>query len=84
MLLTVGVLMLGAALSAFEDAAMLCCFQESEWNDDSGASYFMKNEGFRGRFLELSRVLLVVANSGSSLFVSCGLMASMHGVILGL
>ena len=39
------VLMLGAALSAFEDAAMLC-FQESEWNDDSDDSYLMKNEGF--------------------------------------
>ena len=26
--------MLGAALSAFDDAAMLC-FQESMWNDDS-------------------------------------------------
>ena len=37
--------MLGAALSAFEDAAMLC-FQESVWNDDSGASYLMKNDGF--------------------------------------
>ena len=39
------VLMHGAALSAFEDAAMLC-FQESGWNDGSGASYFVKNEGF--------------------------------------
>ena len=77
------VLMLGAALSAFDDAAMLC-FQESEWNDDSGASYLMNKEGFWVRFLELSGVLLIVANSGSSLFVSCGLMASMYGVIIGL
>ena len=37
--------MLGAALSAFEDAGMLG-FQASMWNDDSGASYFMKNDGF--------------------------------------
>ena len=37
--------MLGAALSAFEDAAMLC-YQESGWNDDSGASSLLKNEGF--------------------------------------
>ena len=78
------VLMLGAALSAFEDAAMLC-LQESECNDDSGGSYLMKNEGFWGRFLELSGVLLIMANSGSSLFVSpCGLMASMYGAIFGL
>ena len=41
-------------------------------------------KGFRDVPLELSGVLLIVANSGSSLFVSCGLMASMYGVILGL
>ena len=34
--------MLGAALSAFVDAAMLC-FQESMWNDDSGASSFYED-----------------------------------------
>ena len=45
----------------------------------------MKNEGFGGRFLELSGVLLdIMANSGSSLFSLCGLMASMNGAIFGL
>ena len=39
------VLMFGAALSAFEDAVMLC-FQESEWNDGSGDSYLLQDEGF--------------------------------------
>ena len=72
---------LGAALSALEDAAMLC-FQDSMWNDESGAYYLMKNDGFGRRFLELSGVLLIVVNSGSSLCVSpCGLMASMYGAI---
>ena len=79
-----GVSMLGAALSAFEDAAMLCS-QKSEWNGEIGGSYLVKNEGFLERFLELSGVLLIMANSGSSFFVSpCGLMASMYGVFLGL
>ena len=36
---------LGAALSAFDDAVMLCS-QESMWNDDSGASSFLKIDGF--------------------------------------
>ena len=36
--------MLGAALSAFDDAAMLC-FQESMQNDDSGASTSVKIDG---------------------------------------
>ena len=35
--------MLGAALSAFEDAAMLC-FQKSKWNGETGVSDLMKNE----------------------------------------
>ena len=51
------------------------------WNDDSGALYLLKNDGFRGRFLVLSGVLRIVTNSGSSLFVShCGLMAVIYGV----
>ena len=60
--------MLGAALSAFEDAAMLCF---------SGVCVdLMKNDGFWERFLAFSGVLRIVANSGSSLFVSpCGLRA---------
>ena len=41
-------------------------------------------KGFRGRYLELSGELRIVANSGSALFVSCGLMASMYGVFFGL
>ena len=46
------------------------------WNDDSGASYLMKNDGFWERFLVHSGLLRIVANSGSSLFVSpCGPMA---------
>ena len=61
--------MLGASLSAFDDAAMLCV-QESVWNDDSGASSFMKIGGFGGRFLVPSGVLRIVANSGSSCLVS--------------
>ena len=52
---------------------------------DSGGSNLVKNEWFLGRFLELSGVLLKMANSGPSLFVSpCGLMASMYGSIFGL
>ena len=67
--------MLGAALSAFDDAAMFC-FRLSMQNDDSGASTFMKSDGFWGRFLVPSGVLRIVANSGSSFLVSpCGLMA---------
>ena len=78
--------MLGAALSAFEDAAMLC-FQGlcgMMWNDDSGASYLMKNDGFLGRFRVLSGVLPdFMANSGSSLCGSpCGLMAWLSGAHL--
>ena len=62
--------MLGAALSAFED---MLCFQKSEWHGETGVSCLMKNEGFWGRFLELSGVLLTMANSGSTLFVSLSL-----------
>ena len=51
-----GVSMLGATLSAFEDVAMFC-FQKSEWNGETGGSNLVKNEGFLGRFLELSGVL---------------------------
>ena len=75
--------MLGAALSAFEDAAMLC-FQKSEWNGETGASFSLKNGWILERFLELAGVLPdLMANSGSSLAVSlCGLMAWMSGAHL--
>ena len=65
-------LMLGAKISAFEDAAMLC-FQKSEWN----ASFSLNNGWVLGRFLELLGVLPhLMANSGSSLCVSpCGLVS---------
>ena len=63
-------LMLGAALSAFEDAAMLC-FQKSEWDGETGASFLLKNGWVLGRFLELSGVLFdLMVNSGSSFCVS--------------
>ena len=67
------VTMLGAALSAFEDAAMLC-FQRSEWNGETGVLYLMESGWFWGRFLDRYGVSLgLVANSGSSLFISpCG------------
>ena len=51
--------MLGAALSAFDDAAMLC-FQESMQIDDSGASSFMKIDGFWVRFLVSSGLLRII------------------------
>ena len=51
----IGDLMLGAALSAFEEAAMLR-FQKSEWNGETGASYLNKKERVWGRFLGLSGV----------------------------
>ena len=55
--------MLGAALSAFDDASMLC-FQESIQTDDSCASSLMKIDGFWGRFLVSSGMLRVISNSG--------------------
>ena len=67
--------MLAAALSALEDAAMLC-FMESMWNDESGASHLMKNAGFGWRSTALMvkwtgtqlRVLILLACACGSLF----------------
>ena len=44
-------------VSMLGDAAMLC-LQESMWNDDSGASYPMKNDGFGRRLYFLERCVL--------------------------
>ena len=79
-----GDLMLGAALSAFDFAAMLC-FQKSEWNGETGWCFISCEERMvLGRSLELSGVLPVfMVNSGSSLCVSpSGLMAWMSGAHL--
>ena len=61
------VAMIGDALSAFDDAAMLFVFRSSS---------FMKFDGFWGRFLVSSGLLRIVVNSGSFCLVSpCGFMA---------
>ena len=66
-------LMIGAALSVYDDAAMLC-FQKFELNSETGL----------GRFLELLEVFPdPIAHSGSSICVSShGILAWMSGVHL--
>ena len=63
-----GVSMLGAALSAFEDAAMLC-FQKSQVNGETGVSHLVRSGWFWGRFLDRSGVFpSIMANARLSPF----------------